>query len=211
VAPPKPTVLIVATGPSVEGVDLSRIPPRVLVVAVNGAIQWLPRADVWFSLDPSATVRALAATPRPGVRYVMAVPDDYGTPVARLRGHREPREPHVTYLRRVNGDGPWNARATLSEDTSAIHTGNSAWGALGYAYHLRPGKVGLLGVDGTSERYAYDTGAPRNQFDHLPDLFASAVPQLAAAGVRVRNGSPASCVTCFPRVSPSALLRWLVR
>lgn len=210
-APPKPRVLIVAAGPSVEGVDLSMVPPRVTVIAVNGAIRFTPKVDVWFTLDPSTPNRALLRERRPGVRYVMAVPDDYGSPGAAVQAHRAPRDPGVTYLRRVSGDGPWSARPGLVEDRGAIHTGNSAWGALGYAYHLRPGKIGLLGVDGTSGGYAYLSGAPRPQFDHLPDLFASALPQLQAAGVSVRNGSPESRVVCFPRVTPSALLRWLLR
>lgn len=43
--------VIVASGPSAAGF----VPPDdVTVIAVNGAISWLERADYWFSLDASA-------------------------------------------------------------------------------------------------------------------------------------------------------------
>lgn len=181
--------------------------PGVLVIAVNGAIEWCAAADWFFSLDPSAYVCGLVARPRDGVKYHMAVPDSYGTRLAPLKRHRAPRLEHVTYLRRLTGNGVRGARPGLSEDPGAINTGNSAYGALGLAYHQRPDRIAMLGVDGTNHSYAYLPGRPGWSLTHLPGLFASALPQLA--GIEVINGSPESRVDCFPRVSPEAALAWL--
>jgi len=181
--------------------------PGVLVIAVNGAIEWCDAADWFFSLDPSIYVCGLVQRPRTGVKYHMAVPDTFGTRRAPLRRHQAPRLVHVTYLRRLTGKGVRGARPRLSEDSGAIHTGNSAYGALGLAYHQRPARIALLGVDGTNSGYAYLPGRQGGSLGHMPALFASAVPQLA--GIEVINGSPASRVDCFPRVSPEAALAWI--
>lgn len=95
----------------------------------------------------------------------------------------------------------------LSEDPGTINTGNSGFGGLGLAYHMRPHKVALLGVDGRKERRV-DGGMPRS-LDHLPALFESAVPQLRSAGIEVANGSPDSEVDCFPRMTPREAVQWL--
>ena len=205
-------ILIVASGPSVQGVDLTAVPPRVHVIAVNGAIEWCPVVDSFFSLDPSPYVRRLVRTPRPGVHYYMAVPDSYGERDAPCISHRDAPDAHITYLRRLVGGGYLSARNALSEDPGAIHTGNSGWGALGLAYHMRPRKVALLGVDANGAGHAYvDIPQRPGELDHLPLLFASACDQLEARGIQVRNGSPESNVTCWPRVDANAALRWLER
>lgn len=203
-------VLIVASGPSVEGAPLHRVPSDVHIIAVNGAVIFCPRVDSFFSLDPSTQVRALLRSRRPGVAYYLAVPDDYGMPRARMESHRPPREAGVTFLRRVAGsDGPYGSKFGLADDPDAIHTGNSAYGALGLAWHMKPARVAILGVDGTNTGYAYLPGDPRPQFSHLAELFASTAPQLEAAGVSVRNGSPESVVTCWPRSSATVAIDWI--
>lgn len=205
-------IVIVASGPSVQGVDLTGISSDVHVIVVNGAIEWCPRVNSFFSLDPSPYVRRLVRLRRPGVRYYMAVPDSYGERDAPCSSHRDRPDDHVMYLRRLVGGGYLSARNALSEDPGAIHTGNSGWGALGLAYHMHPRKVALLGVDANNAGHAYaDIPQRPGELDHLPALFASACGQLEARGIQVRNGSPESRVTCFTRVDPSAALRWVVR
>ena len=215
-------VVVLACGPSVRGLDLAALARAtwagVQVIAVNRAIGWLPATCdgmvSWFTLDPDAAMRMIMGRPVPGVRYYAAVPDDYGQPDARLVRHRAPAEHAITYLRRLTDDGPWQCRYGLSDDGQAIHTGNSAWGGLGVAWHkVRTGgaaRIALFGLDGTAEPYAYGQGRPRRSLDHLPDLFASALPQLHERGVQVINGSPESRVTCFGRCSPGAAFAWLV-
>ena len=191
-------VIIVASGPSVLAVSRDDIlAADAVVIAVNGAIDWLGRADYWFTLDPSQINLVRASNRISGCEYVMAMPDNMQAPAG------------VTRMERRQGDAYGKARALqgLSEDKNAIHTGNSAYGALGLAYHLRPKRIVLLGVDGTRERRV-DGGYSRT-LEHLPALFTSAIPQLQKRRIGVVNGSPDSRVTCFPRVTPQEALCWL--
>lgn len=201
-------VAIVASGPSAAGLQL---PAGCTVIAVNGAIEWLPRADYWFTLDLSPENMRRARNPRRGVRYVVAD-----------NRVRQEELPHAKILRRVEQHntvqpGPvgserwwlwrWSCALGLSEDEGAVHTGNSAYGALNLAYHLRPARIALFGVDGTQET-KLGGGEPRS-LAHLPLLFASAEPQLARAKIQVLNGSVESRITCFPRTLREVAERWI--
>lgn len=202
-------ILIVGTGPSVEGVDIPTDLPAH-IIAVNGAIEWLPRADSFFSLDPSYYVRSLLQKRRDGTVYYVAVPEDYGQPDARVFSHRRPADSGVVYLRRIVGSGLRGACYGLSEEEDAIHTGNSLYGALGLAYLMRPKKIAILGLDGTQRNYAFRRDGPRLSFEHLPDLFASALPQMQACGIEIMNGSMKSLIRCFPRCKGGGALEWLI-
>ena len=202
--------VICGQGPSWALVDVQELTRTreagALVIAVNGAVAHAP-ADVFFTLDLSPENRRRIANPVPGVRYVVAAP---ATETNRVG--------HVTYLRRieraVSRKGPYAHRAGqeapggLSEDPKAINTGNSAFGALNLAYHLGVQRIVLLGVDGCG--YTRWDGTRNFCLEHMPALFASAVPQLAAAGIAVVNGSPQSAVECFPRLTPHDALEWLM-
>lgn len=201
-------VLIVAGGPSARPLIDYRPPPSVHVIAVNGAADWLPRFDTWVTVDPSAANRLRMRNPRPApVRYFACVPDDYGQPNARCLDHRAPPEPGITWLRRLTGFGPWGARAGLSADPTGLHTGNSAYAALGVAYLLRASRIVLAGVDGSAAARV-DGGHP-GDLSHLPALFASAVGELARAGCKVVNACPASTACGFPRWALNRALDWL--
>lgn len=172
--------IIVGDGPSAAGF----VPPDgVFVIAVKGAIKWLSRADAWFSLDPNQRTLDMVTKPRPGVWYYCAC-----DPQAWL-----PR--HVIRMRRIAARGVeptehgspewwlwrWSAVCGLCEHPGRIHTGNSAWGALGLAYHLGYRDVLLVGVDGTADERV-SGGAPSNM-SHLPLLFESALGQVRLSTV----------------------------
>lgn len=202
-------VLIVATGPSIAGLVLNRQDfPGVHIIAVKQAIHCV-NAHSWITVDPNIRARAMMKNQREGTKYYAAVPDDYGMPNARLLHHRVTVDPNVIYLHRTVGTGPLKAKYGLSEDRGALHTGNSAWGALGIAYLMGAQKIGFLGLDGSQLPHGVGEGAPRGSLAHLPQLFASALPQLSARGVEVLNGSPQSTIKCFYRVSPQAVLNWI--
>ena len=165
---------VVASGPSAQGF----VPPDgVTVIAVNGAIHWLARADHWFTLDLSRRNQAILARPRPGVQYWVAAD----------RSAEIPR--HAKRLERLSSPVPRRAPSRnrspawwfrrlgcvpgLSSDRGKIHTGNSAYGALGLAKHLGASKVLLVGVDATRDE-RIDGGFSGN-LSHLPMLFGSAV------------------------------------
>lgn len=177
-------VAIIASGPSYDLFNWRELAPHVHVIAVKGAIEGLRgRANSWFTVDANRKVRSLwmgEISQVAGVKYYAAVPEDYGTEHARMKWHKLPPEGNIHWLRRIAGLG-------LSEDRSVIHTGNSAWGALGLAYHMQASKIALIGVDGTQERYAVGQGAPRGDLSHLAGLFDTARAQLSRSGTVLRN------------------------
>ncbi len=200
---------IVATGPSAYGVDFRKLSPDVHVIAVKGAIHSLQTVDSWITVDANERTREhMMRQRRFGVDYYAAVPADYGQPNARLLWHRNEPEKDIHYLHRIGVD----RRGTpgLSEDRTAISTGNSAYGALGLAYHMRPRRIGLFGVDCTQAQYGIGgPGHPRGRLDHVPSLFLSAMPQLLSRGIEVILGSPNSKVLCFTRMNPRDVITWL--
>lgn len=200
-------VLIVAGGPSAGPLTGITVPAGVHIIAVNGAADWLPRFDSWITVDPCREIRARMRNPRPGATYYAAVPSDYGTPDAACIDHREPPEPGIVWLRRLTGFGPLGARAGLSADPSAIHTGNSAYGALGLAVHMGARRVVLAGVDGDGRR-RIDGGYPRD-LGHLPELFASASDELEWRSCSLRNASPQSVIRAYQQIDLSVALWWL--
>lgn len=211
-------VLIVASGPSAMDLDIKLVAKAkrmgVYVLGVNRAWDWCPHLSGWFTLDPdNYVIKYLFEDIGKGkVQRYAAIPRDYGQPNARVRYHQNmPRFDRVKYLQRVRGNGPMKSMAMLSENPRAIHTGNSAWGAMGLAYHMQPERIGMVGVDAVKEiGYAHLAGRPRYRLDHLPWLFSTAVPQLARAGIAVRNGSPDSRVTCFKKCTPNETVQWLM-
>lgn len=202
-------VLIVGAGPSLDAVQPGEVVGEgAEVIALNHIVEKLPAATMFFTCDPCSSVRRLMRERRPGVTYYAAVPGDYGQPDARTSDHRDPPEDGVIFLRRLQGGGPWSHMPGLSEDSGAIHTGNSAYGALGLAYLMGAKRVALLGVDGNGQ-YGWGLGGRPSRLDHLPHIFRSVVIQLRRRGVEVVCGSPRSFVDCFPRMSPQEALRWL--
>lgn len=69
-----------------------------------------------------------------------------------------------------------------------IHTGNSAWGALGLAWHLGMRDVALVGVDASNEPRV--EGGCSNNLSHLPMLFASALPDMRVVSCGALNSVP---------------------
>lgn len=193
--------VIVASGPSAKNF----FPPDgVTVIAVNGAIDWLgPVADYWFSLDLSDANLERLHNPVAGVQYCAAVPRDY----SRLPDHV--RRFHRIAKRGVEPFVPqspewwcwrWSAVRTLSEYEDCIHTGNSAWGALGLAYILGAKRVALVGVDADGQPRV-EGGRPGN-LSHLPMLFESALGQIDL----VNCGAMTSRV---PKLSIAEGMQWL--
>ena len=208
-------ILVVASGPSANALPIDSIRDAAIggahIIAVNRAILWMPLAHSWFTLDPDRRVLPILRGAMDDVNRYAAVPDDYGTSMARVIYHRCDVPNGITYLRRIAGDGPLGSRDTLSEDPGSIHTGNSAYGAFGLAYLMKPQKIAMVGVDGTRRRYAYSRDRPLRSMDHLPALFRSSVSQVLGSGIEVRNGSKESRVGCYERCNPEEAVRWVMR
>lgn len=199
-------VVIAGSGPSLESlVGLGQM-PGVSVIAVNGAVEHV-RSDHFFTLDPSPENRRRMRDPVAGVRYWAAVPPEYGTPHAKTGAMREPADQHVTYLRRMTGDGPLGALHGLSTNAGQINTGNSAWGALQLAVLMGARRIVLIGVDGGGPYFR--GGGETRDLGHLPSLFASAVSQFRRRDVEVANAGADSAITCFPRMPWEEAQRWI--
>lgn len=203
---------IVGTGPSVQALDLALVKKAaaagVHILAINGAIEWLPVAHSWLTLDPSTINQQRMRERRPGVRYYAGVPDDFGHPDARKKIHRYPPPENVTYFRRLMG-WPQGGRG-LTESREVLRSGNSSFGGLGAAYLARPERIALFGVDAALTGYAYKRGRPTGRLWHMDKLFGTATRQLRQAGIQVVNGSPLSAVTRFRRCPPDEAMRWLI-
>lgn len=204
-------VLILGAGPSLQRVDralLLKVAASIRTIVVNAAVEAVVRPSDWFTLDFDQRTRALASRCRPPTRVIAAVPDDFGTPNARVIMHRCDAPKNVLYLRRLAGDGPWSSKFGLSDDPGTIHTGNSAYGALGVAWLMKAKFILLLGVDGT-QLPGWPGRHPPRGLNHLNELFGSAVPQLDAAKVSVINGNPESKVRCFATMPSKKALEWI--
>lgn len=183
--------VIVASGPSAKGF----VPPDdVMVICVNQSINFMPRCDHWFTLDPSPANIKTMNDRREGVKYWCAID-----------GVRRSIPEYVTVLKRVGQShirpktkdaAQWNiyrlqCRLGLDKRKGYISTGNSAWGALGLAYHLGANKVALIGVDASTDA-KIDGGYCRTHMEHLPVLFSSAKDQIemVSCGKMVADGIP---------------------
>lgn len=206
-------IIILACGPSCESLSLSLLKQAqfkgVHVIGINRSLAWYPEPDSWFTLDPDPKNFQYLKKDDTVKKYV-AVPKDYGQRDARVHYHQnKPIFEHVHYLERLTGAGRFGCRAGLAEDPSQISTGNSAYGAFGLAYHMKPKRITLLGVDGERAMgYAFMEGRPTLSLGHLPWLFATTVGQLRLAEIAVMNGSPNSTVPCFQKASPDNAVEW---
>lgn len=154
-------VIIVASGASAKGF----VPPdNIPVIAVNGVIEWIERADYFFTLDPSTENIKRMRNRREGTRYFAAVPSNY---------YNLPS--HVDKMLRIVGRGFGNVQAQkgLCKEPHNIHTGNSAWGALGLAYHMGAKRVLIIGVDGDNSPRC--EGGYSRDLSHLSELFLTAL------------------------------------
>lgn len=167
--------VIVGSGPSAKGFVP---PPGVFTIAVNGVADWIERADAWFSLDSSlVNQKRLMDRRLKNCCYVTCGPrwlrkgDKHFTRVDSLKMRTMlPPQPE--------GSAEWwfwryACVAGINQTPGHINTGNSAWGALGLAWHLGLRDVALIGVDANDGPRC--EGGHSNNLSHLPLLFSSAV------------------------------------
>lgn len=183
------SVIIVASGPSaLEVLDYQIDKTLHAIIAVNGAIDWLPEFDYWFTLDLSPENVRRMNNPCYSGRYVIAFPPDDNIP------------PHVVRLERYSvgssryamiKNGKLTCAIGLNENNNVINSGNSAFGALGLAYHLGFTQVALIGVDADSQPRV--EGGYSRDLSHLPQLFESAMPQINL----VNCGKMKSSIPCL--------------
>ncbi len=191
-------IIIVCSGSTAKGFTP---PDNTIVIAVNNTINWLSRVDYFFTLDPGNYNLESIRNQRKGVEYCVAYHKSF---------------PNCTMYERVadrTKDGIQGFTGTLagkrglSEDQAKIHTGNSAYGALGLAYHLGFDKLVFIGLDGGGDKCDGYPAIPDNKLAHLDELFSSALPQIEG---KVVNASMISKVTCFPQMTHEDAIAWLM-
>lgn len=210
--------LLVGTGPSVKTLsfaDFETLSDNVIIVSVNSSILFLPKADIWFTLDDSFRNLKYA-----GMAHSRQIPVVMALEEAGRRKHKNSpyyfldRASKPVYIQKRYPNTPlgwfsrWGCLEGLSEDTSCIHSGNSLAGALNLAFFDKPKKIGILGLDGSDQRSAGGGHSPNN-LSHLPFLFSTYKKQLDDSNIQVKNGSPNSAVTCFERCTPKELIEWI--
>lgn len=179
-APPPPRAewgqraIILASGPSALGF---KPPPDVPVIAVNGAIDLIEHPAFFHTTDWSPVNLHRLRTQRSGTIYTAAYPKHRQTihdVWYFARGEEGKTPPH-----HVKVGSPewrvwrWVVQLGLSEDPHVINVGNSAYGALGLAYHLGFRHVATLGVD-CAPPYTRIEGGTSGDLSHVPVMFASA-------------------------------------
>lgn len=200
-------IVIVGSGTSLKGFNFKRLDrDDYYIIAVNDSVKGVPFADVWFTLDPwGLRGPQLPEEPFKGKLFA-AVPQDYGRRDARNPVHRSVPRRKIIYLQRLisnNFEEESTEMAfslTLSEDTRCVSTGNSGYGAFNIAYHLRPQKILLLGLDAGMGYYYTETKTNR-PLSYLPKMFNSTRKQVERAGIQVINGSKDSKIATYPRFS----------
>jgi hypothetical protein len=197
-------IVIIGSGKSLTGFNFGWLHKEdCYIITINESGKYVPFAHAWFTLDPWGLYGPQLPGPRFRGDLYAAIPDDFGTPEARIREHKIVPTAKINYLKRILG------KNGLSEDPTIIHTGNSGYGAMGLAYHMRPRKILLLGIDGDIG-YFYPSNKTNRPLEHLPKLFEDTLPQLKQNNISVLNGSPLSKITCFPRYTPEyALMEFL--
>lgn len=190
-------IVIIGGGRSLSGFNFGILAKTdCFVIVVNDLGDLVPFADAWFTLDPWGLYGPQLPSKKFKGKLYAAVPEDFGTPVAQHRYHRILPTADISYLKRITNPGG------LSEDPSIIYTGNSGFGAFGMAYHMRPEKILLLGIDGDIG-YFYTKRKVNRTLKHLPEVFNSCLPQLEKNNIKVINGSSNSTITCFTRYTPT--------
>lgn len=198
-------VILVGTGPSLTGFDLSRLRDLGYILAVKEAVWDLPFADACFGLDYPWMRRMNGRLSELAARMPLYL--------AVAKQH-PPAHTHVEgaiYLERDRKCGP------LSDDPGIIEAGaNSGFGAFNLAYLKHANLIYLFGFDYTSdhycpERYAHHGRHHAAQYwPRWARNFERALPQLRSRRVRVINASPISNIDVFPKVSPNEAIEHLV-
>jgi hypothetical protein len=200
------TVLVIAGGPSVAGVDLKALPDSVLIIGVNDAALRAPRVDMAVTMDRLWTE----------ARY------------AELRARALPAFIRTAALQNISAPyyehcHPFDCDHTSSVMSPNLHTlngTNSGACALNLAYIGHPRRVFLYGFDMArgvrSTPYWYAPypwrpkgGTGEGTYKQWAGQFDIPAAQFRDAGIEVFNVSPHSAIKSFPKLNQHEALAML--
>jgi len=193
-------VSVLASGWSVKGLDLSRLPG--LVIAVNSAGVHAPRVDEIVTMD------------RLWAEHYWADLCRLGKPTWMRSACLKNLPDRPAWLHLYMCDWQSNVMAGALDFMNGT---NSGMVALNRAYKLEPKRVILFGFDmGRSPKGApywhpphpwRPTGGTSNgKYAEWASQFDAAAKQFAKAGIEVLNASPASRIPAFTKVDPQKVL-----
>lgn len=195
-------VAIVGGGLSLSGldhlfnVDMDR--SRGHLVAVN---------DAWRAVQAPGDIVSID-TSNLGLRFsdciwkpIIGVPEDYGTEWSRYACDREPLRPGWKYMRRVPG-------SKLSSNNTELSSGeNSGFAAMNLAFHMRPRRIFLFGIDLMDMQHHWHPHMHERKEDAAKTIrmrrnFNNSYGLLRKHGIEVINCSRMSTIEAFEKVTP---------
>jgi hypothetical protein len=198
-------VALVANGPSLKGFDCGKLVGRFHILAIKGAIFDLPFADAGIGLDMPRYMEwchRLAKVPYP---VYWAFPEIQHFRVRNVLGK------NIIVLKRGGKEVPSNRADVINGG------GSSGYAAIELAMHKRARQIVLLGFDYTANggrvMHVNDTPYKASRFQTADAWIRWArnidnmKPALERAGAEMVNGSPASRIKAFPRMTPDEAIQ----
>jgi hypothetical protein len=196
------TVRVLAGGWSARGLDLARLPGKV--IGVNEAAIEAPNISIALSMDRLfVEARWPLLKERAGSTWIR-------------RGNNRNREGEWTGLVVFDCD---HTSTTFSEDADGyrLNGTHSGFCALNLAYRLRPARVVLFGFDhnrGAGGRAYWHAdhawrpggGTTGGKYAAWARQYGGAAAAFKAAGIEVLNASLTSAIDAFPKVDPRKVL-----
>ncbi|TCN30333.1 hypothetical protein [Sinorhizobium americanum] len=180
------TVFVLASGPSVNALDLSPLKGRRVIAVKSSWITW-PSADVLFFAD-GRWWRDPALRPKGFDGLIVSTAMEIGDARVKLMKKIHPdrlaEEPHTVALART-----------------------STTGAINLAVHFGAKRIVLLGVDGKvapdgtrhCHRRAWPWALKPGCFDQQAAEYARIAPSAERLGVEILNANPDSAIDAWPK------------
>ena len=194
-------VIIIGGGESLKGFDFTRLNDFPgAIISMNRVIDFLPRSDYWITIDMGADWWLSQLNKNPRCYYFA------GIPAEKLEYHKNAP---VHGLLRV----PY-----FAVNKNEISGGNSGYAALNLAYHFEAKQILMLGLDCYGKGHwhpddgiLFEDGNPKcvKAVQNIPNLFSRSVEKFSEKSITVINGSIASLITCFPKLSIEDGLHWI--
>lgn len=184
-------VAIVASGPSIKGLDLSILRDRIHVIAIKVAIDLCPWAEVCYGCDAAWWIDRGGLPKYKGIKICHGV-----------------AAKHFADMRRVEIDMKSDA-ILVDEPLKLGNGGNSGFQAINLAVQFGATDIILMGIDCHERGGVHWYG--RNKWNNANNPmgtnynrwikgFNAVTRELHRMGVTVTNASTQSEVKCFPRV-----------
>lgn len=190
---PGSTVVLLATGPSLNQVDADYCRGKARVIAINDAYKLAPWADCLYGTDAR------------WYHWHKGVPSFTGPKWSLEHSQWGPYRAHYPDVQRLRNTGPGGIE---HEPTGLKNGRNSGYAAINLAVHYGAVRVILLGYNmqpmkGKAHFWAENNGEhpnkQRSPYDQFRRRFESLKKPLAKLGVTVINCTEGSALTTFPK------------